>query len=229
MTRNHDTMLSPPQCSEYCNTQEGSKEQRPTQSKLKAEWKAQIDPRQPELYQIDNCDKKGNHLNACWDLKGLVLVGDPLLVPGKDIPEVPRDCVPYTYHPMYFQKIKKSFGLWLPVSNVSTLTPPDASGLTIWSTDAGTHKIDGTTLKPLVGSRWKIRSGKARLFFRRDVSSGRLNVDSFEKERLTWRFCFATEAYWVLIKVSSKALAKISHTTHPRPRACPTKLSESLL
>ena len=45
---------------------------------------------------------------------------------------------------MLSQKIKKGFGL----SEVSTLTPADASGPTVRSTDAGTHKIDGSTLKP---------------------------------------------------------------------------------
>ena len=45
---------------------------------------------------------------------------------------------------MLFQKIKKGFGL----SKVSTLTPADTSGLTVWLTDAKTHKIDGFTFKP---------------------------------------------------------------------------------
>ena len=45
------------------------------------------------------------------DLKGLVPVGDPCLVAGEDIPEVPQDCVLCTYHPMFFQKIKKRSGL----------------------------------------------------------------------------------------------------------------------
>ena len=38
------------------------------QSKLKAEWKAQIDPMQPESHHVYNWDKKGNHSNACRDL-----------------------------------------------------------------------------------------------------------------------------------------------------------------
>ena len=46
------------------------------------------------------------------------------------------------------KKIKKSFGLWLPKSEVSILISADASGLTIRSTDVKTHKIDGSTLKP---------------------------------------------------------------------------------
>ena len=78
------------------------------------------------------------------DLKGLVPVGDPCLVAGEDIPEIPRDCVPCTYHPMFSKRIKKGSGL----SEVSTLTPADTSGLTVRSTDAGTHKIDGLILKP---------------------------------------------------------------------------------
>ena len=45
------------------------------------------------------------------DLKGLVPVGDPCLVAGKDIPDVSQDCVLCTYHPMFFRKIKKRFGL----------------------------------------------------------------------------------------------------------------------
>ena len=48
---------------------------------------------------------------------------------------------------MFFQKIKKRFGLWLTKSEVSTLTPTDASGPTVWSTNAETHKIDGFTFK----------------------------------------------------------------------------------
>ena len=111
MTRNYDAMLSPPQCSQRCDTQKDLKEQKPTQSKLKAEWKAQIEPMQPELHHLYNCDKKGNHSNACRDLKGLVPVGDPFLVAGEDIPDISRDCVPCTYHPMFFRKIKKRFGL----------------------------------------------------------------------------------------------------------------------
>ena len=111
MTGNYNAMLSPPHCSLYCDTQEGSKEQRPTQSKLKAKWKAQIDSMQPESHHVYNCDKKDNHSNAFRELKKLVPVGDPFLVAEKDILEVPRDCVLCTYYPMCFQKIKKSFGL----------------------------------------------------------------------------------------------------------------------
>ena len=46
---------------------------------------------------------------------------------GEDITELPRDCVLCTYHLMLSQKIKKRFGL----SEVSTLTPADASGPTV--------------------------------------------------------------------------------------------------
>ena len=52
---------------------------------------------------------------------------------------------------MFSQRIKKGFGL----SEVSTLTPADASGLTVRSTDAGTHKIDGFTFK---NDRWLVRT-----------------------------------------------------------------------
>ena len=45
------------------------------------------------------------------DLKGLVPVGDPCSVAGEDIPDVSRDYVPCTYHPMFFRKFKKRFGL----------------------------------------------------------------------------------------------------------------------
>ena len=62
---------------------------------------------------------------------------------GEDIPDVPQDCVLCTYHPMFSQRIKKGFGL----SEVSTPTPANASGLTVRSSDAGTHKIDGFTFK----------------------------------------------------------------------------------
>ena len=61
---------------------------------------------------------------------------------------------------MLSQKIKKGFG----PSEVSTLTPADASGLTVWTTNTGTHKIDGSTLKPFSMIQ-AIRSGEARLFF----------------------------------------------------------------
>ena len=44
---------------------------------------------------------------------------------------------------MLFQKIKKGYGL----SEVSILTLADASGPTVRSTNAGTHKIDGFTFK----------------------------------------------------------------------------------
>ena len=81
------------------------------QSNLKAKWKAQIDPMQPESHHVYNCDKKSNHSNACRDLKRLVPVGDPFLVAGEDIPDVSQDCVLCTYHPMFFQKFKKRFEL----------------------------------------------------------------------------------------------------------------------
>ena len=153
MTRNYDAMSSPSQCSQRYDTQEGLKKQRPTRSNLKAKWKAQIDPMRPESYHVYNCDKKGNHSNACRELKGLVPVGDLFLVAGEDIPDLSRDCVPCIYHLIFFQKIKKKFGLWSTGSEISTLTLADVSGLTVWSTNVGSHKIDGLTLKPLVFSR----------------------------------------------------------------------------
>ena len=94
-------------------------------------------------YIMFHWNKKRNHSNACCDLKGLVSVSDPCLVAGKDVPEVPQDSVPCIYHPMLSQKIKKRFRL----SEVSSLTPADASGFTVQLTDAGTHKIDGFTFK----------------------------------------------------------------------------------
>ena len=69
------------------------------------------------------------------DLKGLVPVGDPYSVASEDIPEVPRDCVPCTYHLMFSQRIKKGFGL-------------SELGFTVRSSDARTHTIDGPTLNP---------------------------------------------------------------------------------
>ena len=98
---------------------------------------------QIESHHVYNCDKKGNYSNACQDLKGLVPAGNSSLVAGKDILDVSQDCVLCIYHPMFFQKIKKRFGL----SEVSTLTPADASGSTAQSTNTGTHKIDGSTFK----------------------------------------------------------------------------------
>ena len=125
------------------------------------------------------------------DFKGLVPVDDPCLVAGENILDVSRDWW------FYFQEqrwLVRTFGLHQKCVS---------SGV----------KIDGSTSKPFSIVQ-AIRSGKARLFFQRDVPSDWLNVDGFEKERLTWRFCSATKAYQVLIKVSSKALAKISRTTH---------------
>ena len=90
-----------------------------------------------------NWDKKGHHSNVCCDLKELVPVGNPCSVADEDIPKISQDDVPCTYHPMLFQRIKKGFGL----SEVSTLTPADASGLTVRSTNAKTHKIDSFTFK----------------------------------------------------------------------------------
>ena len=108
-----------------------------------------------------NSDKKRNHSNGCCKLKWLVQVGDPCLVAGENIPEVPQDCVPCTYHLMFFQKIKKRFGL----SEIGILTLADGSGLTVSSTNAKTHKIDGPTLKPFNRVQLKDKLKKAYLFF----------------------------------------------------------------
>ena len=51
---------------------------------------------------------------------------------------------PYTL----LKKIKKSFGLWSSKSKVNILTLADVSSLTVWSTNAETHKIDDSILKP---------------------------------------------------------------------------------
>ena len=48
---------------------------------------------------------------------------------------------------MFFQKFKKRFGLWSTGSEVSILTSADALGPKVWSTNAGTQKIDGFTFK----------------------------------------------------------------------------------
>ena len=94
---------------------------------------------------------KNNHLTRvatfARNLKELVPVGNFCLVAGEDILEISQDCVLCTYHPIFFRKIQKRFELWSTGSEVSTLTPVDASGLTVCSTNAGTHKIDGPTLK----------------------------------------------------------------------------------
>ena len=68
MNRNYDAMSSPPQCSQRCNFQKGLKRERPTQSKLKAKWEAQINSMQPESHYVYKPNKKGNHSNACRDL-----------------------------------------------------------------------------------------------------------------------------------------------------------------
>ena len=43
------------------------------------------------------------------DLKGLVPVGNPCLVAGKDTPQVSQDFVLCTYYPMFLWKIKNRF------------------------------------------------------------------------------------------------------------------------
>ena len=70
----------------------------------------------------------------------------------------------------------------------------DALGFTVWLTNAGTHKIDGPTLKPFSMVQVKDKLKEACLFFQKNVPSSRLNVNSFEKEKLTWRFCSAAKA-----------------------------------
>ena len=109
-----------------------------------------------------NWDKKDNHSNACCNLKGLIPVGNSCLMTGENIPEISQDCVLCTYYLMFFQKIKKKFELWSTGSEVSTLILADASGPMVWSTDAGIHKIDGSTLKPFSMVQ-AIRSGKKSL------------------------------------------------------------------
>ena len=64
-----------------------------------------------------------------------------------------------------FEKIKKSFEFWSPKSKVSTLTPANASGLTIWSTNARIHKINGPTLKPFSRVQVEDKLKETRLFF----------------------------------------------------------------
>ena len=121
----------------------------------------------PELHHVYNWDKKNNHsipvATFSKNFKGLVPVGNRHFVAGEDIPDVPQDCVSCTYHLIFFRKIKKRFGL----SKVSTLTPADASGPIVRSTNVRIHKIDGTTLKPLVWSRWKISSKRPVYFSKR--------------------------------------------------------------
>ena len=63
---------------------------------------------------------------------------------------------------MFFQKIKKRFGLWPTKSEVSTLTSADTSALTVQSTNVETQRIDGPNFKPFSMVQ-VIRSGKARL------------------------------------------------------------------
>ena len=46
----------------------------------------------------------------------------------------------------FFEKIKKSLGLWSPGSKVSNLIPADLSGLTVWSINIDIYKIDTPTL-----------------------------------------------------------------------------------
>ena len=104
---------------------------------------------------------------------------------------------------MLSQKFKKEFGL----SEVSTLTPADASGPTIWLTDVGIHKIDGPTLIPFN----MVQAIKS-------------------KKRLTWSFYpTADEALsisiWRFIQGSNKIRQFLPHTPWPRMRS--TKSSEN--
>ena len=150
---------------------------------------------QLESHLVYNCDKKSNQLNACRDLKRLVLVGNHSLVASKDIPNVSRDCVPCTYHPMFFRKIKKRLELWSTASEVGTLTPADASGPMVQSTDVGNHKINRFILKPFSMVQ-AIRLGKKGLL-----------GDPLPPPSL----------YQVLINVFIPGLSKIAgpYTTHP--------------
>ena len=50
-------------------------------------------------------------------------------------------------------------------NEVSTPTPADASGLTVQSTDAGTHKINGLTLKPFSRVQVEDKLKEAHLLF----------------------------------------------------------------
>ena len=113
--------------------------------------------------------------------KELVPVNNSCLVVGEDIPEVPWDGVLCIYQLMLSQIIKEGFGL----NKVSILTPADTSGLTIWSTNIETHKIDGSTFKPFSMVQVEDKVEEACPFFRRDIPSGWLNDNSFEEERLT--------------------------------------------
>ena len=61
------------------------------------------------------------------NFKKLVPVGDFCLVVGEDFLEIPQDYLLCTYYPMFFWKIEKRSRLWSP--------------------NAGTYKIDGSTLK----------------------------------------------------------------------------------
>ena len=140
MTRNYNAMLSPLQCSQHCDTQKGLKRARPS---------AQTDCRWPESHHVQL--DKGNYLppvaTFAKDLKGLVPVGNPYLMAGEDIPDISQDFLLCTYHPRLVWKIMKRFGLWPTGSKVSILTPANASGTKVQSTNAGTHKIDGFTFK----------------------------------------------------------------------------------
>ena len=62
---------------------------------------------------------------------------------------------------MFFQKIKKRFGL----SEVSILTSADVSGLTVWLTNTGNYKINGSTLKPFSRVQVEDKFKEACLFF----------------------------------------------------------------
>ena len=62
---------------------------------------------------------------------------------------------------MFFQKIKKRFGL----SKVTTLTLADESRLKVQSTDARAHKIDGPNFKPFSRVQVEDKLEETYLFF----------------------------------------------------------------
>ena len=128
------------------------------------------------------------------DLKRLVPVGNPHLMAGEST-RIYHEIVFHALTTQYsFKKIKKSFELSSTGSEVNTLNSADASGVTVWSTNAGTHEIDVPILNPFSRVQVEDKLKKACLFFQRDVFSDWLNVNGFEEERFTWKFYFAAKA-----------------------------------
>ena len=105
---------------------------------------------------------------------------------------------------MFIWKIKKRVGLWSTRSEVNTLTPADTSGLTVWATDAGTHKIDGSTLK-IKDSWWKHLDVPRELHFFGNKGSTMTSPCMYQRKSLTGLInqCQNSQDWWLYPQIVS--------------------------